>query len=287
MRHMVSRRVAGLAIVAALVFAACDSGESPRPVAKRDPAPLGLRDGALRDGLRVAPNSRLAGAMFERPGQPGWWAILEIERDPIGVYDNYVAQAQRLGVQIPGSGRACGVGSTGLGCHGEALGGPSSSLVVVIELSWRADMRHIMLTVQHTNEKFPHPHVTAETRTAPLPPIVVRPAVHGGLPGMKFGAPNNALNRGNRFTLEPGSRLLADTPQYERVILQIDGNAEEVLGRYAAQLANPDPAHAIERKALPGGGTILEVSYGPESGGSALLTTDKTHRYLEIYYTGD
>jgi hypothetical protein len=265
----------------------------------------------LRDGLRVAPNSRLAGAMFERPGQSGWWAILEIERDPIGVYDNYVTQARRLGVRLPGSGAqvrvcdgmgfttttsnkchdeglACRAFSDGLFCAAGAVGGPSNPLGVRIELAWGADTRHIVLTVSHATQEGADPHMIAERRTTPLPPIAVRPAVHGGRPGMRFGVPNNALNRGfRRFVLEPGSRLLADAPAFDRVILQIDGNAEEVLGRYAAQLADPDAAPPVKTTALPGGGAVLEVSYGPESGGAAMLRTDRTQRYLEVEYVSD
>jgi hypothetical protein len=57
--------------------------------------------------------------------------------------------------------------------------------------------------------------------------------------------------------------------------------------RFAAQLANPDPAPAVERSRLSDGGTVLHLTYGPESGGAATLTTDRTHRYLEIEYVSD
>jgi hypothetical protein len=310
--HVVVRRIVGLAIVAVFIFAACDSDESPRPVVKRDPAPLALRGGVLRDGLRVAPNSRLAGGVFDRPLSGGWTAMLEIERDPIGVYDNYVAQARRLGVPVPGSGARvnecdpnpdastptsrkcrdyrliCFGDNAQLICDGGASGGPSHPLGVHITLMWGGDTRHALLTVTHTKPDDAGPHMSAAKRTTPLPPLAVRPAIHGGRPGMKFGIPNNALNHGYRcFVLEEGSRVLADAPALDRVILQIDGNPEEVLGRYASQLANPDPAPEIERTRIPDGGTVLQVSYGPESGGAAMLKTDRTHRYLEIEYVSD
>ena len=73
---------------------------------------------------------------------------------------------------------------------------------------------------------------------------------------------------------------------YDRAILQIDGDAEEVV---AATLHNLriGSAPAIDRKELPGGGTILEVSYGPEGARRALLTTDRPQNFIDIYNTND
>jgi hypothetical protein len=60
-----------------------------------------------------------------------------------------------------------------------------------------------------------------------------------------------------------------------------------VLGRYARQLATPGPAPAVKHVPLPGGGEILEVSYSPEAGGAATLTTDRSQRYVVIAYSSD
>ena len=111
-------------------------------------------------------------------------------------------------------------------------------------------------------------------------------------PGTPFGSRNNAFRRGyRRFRLEPGSRVLADVQlplsTNQLAVLQIEGSAETVLARYAAQLARPGGAPAVKRTALPGGGAILEFGYSPEGGGAAWLRTDRTQRYFTIVYNSD
>jgi hypothetical protein len=324
MPRVVEHRVVGLAIVAVLMAGACDSGQSKRPVVERG--------GALRDGFRVAPNSQLVGAVFEEPNsrllpsgavsegsdQLAWSAVLEIERDPVGVYDDYVAQARRIGVPLPGSGErvkdcvpvrpttqtksrqcyvygpACYAADGQLRCAAGGTGGPSHRLAVAIELAWGGDMRYAHLTVTRTDTEdgySPGPFPPAKPTTPP-PPIVVRPVSRSDRPGTPFGSRNNAFRRGyRRFRLEPGSRVLADVQlplsTNQLAVLQIEGSAETVLARYAAQLARPGGAPAVKRTALPGGGAILEFGYSPEGGGAAWLRTDRTQRYFTIVYNSD
>jgi hypothetical protein len=307
------RLTAALALIfvvaAALVVVACDSGPTTRSVVARGPARV-----VLRDGFRVASNSRLVGGVFDRPDRQEWSAVLEIERDPVGVYDDYAAQARGLGVPLPGSGAsqrvcvpvgstpsttsqkcnvfgpACYVASAQLACHGVAGGGPKHPLGVEFKLAWGRDTRHALLTVTHTTAEDADPpgHFSAEKLTTPLPPLVVRPAHRGDRPGTRFGAENNAFRRGyRRFVLESGSRLLADAPALGLAILQIDEGAEMVLGRYVAQLASPGAAPAVAHTPIPGGGAILESGFSPEGGGGATLTTDRTQRYVVIVYASD
>jgi hypothetical protein len=99
---VVVRQAAGVVLVALLV-GACGSTSSSGAVPS--PRPPGT---AITDGFVVAPGSKLVGPVFSYP----WTetrdatsrAILTVDRDPVQVYDEYVAQARRQGILIRGSG---------------------------------------------------------------------------------------------------------------------------------------------------------------------------------------
>lgn len=96
------RQAAGVVLLA-LIAGACSSSSSTGAVPP--PRPPGT---ALTDGFVVAEGSKLVGPVFSYPDgeQRGVAsrAILTIDRDPVQVYDEYVAQARRQGILIRGSG---------------------------------------------------------------------------------------------------------------------------------------------------------------------------------------
>jgi hypothetical protein len=266
---------------------------------------------ALRDGFVVARNAHLVGAVFDNAAQKSWTAVLDIDRDPVGVYDNYVDQARRLGVPMPRSGARrtagckpqpnrpertvcpefgppCSSSRTLLTCVGNNAGGRRAPFAVDISLEWGAETRAAMLTVTHFNGVRDAPPLGTESRAAEsvIPAPHERPLAR--MPGRPFGTENDAFERGyRRFELEPGSRVIAEAPALGLAILEIAGDATAVLARYATQLATPATPPKVAVTRLSGGGSVLSVAYGPEAGGAAALLTDATHKYVMVTWSSD
>ncbi len=96
------RQAAG-AVLVALLVGACSSSSGGAAVPP--PRPPGT---ALADGFVVAAGSKLIGPVFSYPSTESRGvtsrAVLTIDRDPVQVYDEYVAQAREQGILIRGSG---------------------------------------------------------------------------------------------------------------------------------------------------------------------------------------
>jgi hypothetical protein len=266
----------------------------------------------LRDGFVVAANTRLVGNVFDEVGQKSWSAMLDIDRDPVGVYDSYVEQARKRGVPMPKSGAIrfssrckpqpnrpgrtecprlpppCLVARAAMTCYGVGAGGPDAPLAVSISLVWGRDTRHALIDVFHTGRRDPDAELGDETVAAESGVPQPRKRAPITTPGDPFGAGNNAFQRGyRRFELERGSRVVADAPGLGLAVLRITGNATEVLSRYAAQLATPAKPPNVTVTRLPRGGTILSIEYSPEGGGAAWLSTDASHKYVKVTWNSD
>jgi hypothetical protein len=109
------------------------------------------------------------------------------------------------------------------------------------------------------------------------------------IPGRPFGAENDASERGyRRFTLERGSRVILDAPQSTFALLEITGDTETVLARYAKQLAAPDDNPAkVTLGHFPSGGTYLSFEYSPDGGGGATFSSDASRKYVTVNYSSD
>jgi hypothetical protein len=90
------RRAAAVIVLVVAVAACTSNRESTVP----PPRPPGT---PLFDGFAVAPGSRLMGPVFIDAGQS--IAVLTVDSDPVRVYDEYAAQARRLGLPVHASGR--------------------------------------------------------------------------------------------------------------------------------------------------------------------------------------
>jgi hypothetical protein len=277
----------------------------------------------LRTGFVVAPNSELVGAVFV--GNEAWSAVLHIERDPVGVYDAYAAQARKLGVPLPGSGAhsisgpagcqpkapetqtaiakkdrcydlgpTCAVARGVFRCDVSADGGTDPRLFVNVSLAWGGETRHMLLAVSPASGEPVSPapgiarrYVGRARYVGPLPESRERAQL--ARPGRPFGSENtSARSRYRRLTLESGSRVVADAPALDLAVLEITGDMQEVLSRYAEQLAAPgDNASQVTVESVPGGGTYLALTYSPEGGGGTTFVGDPSHRYVRVTWSSD
>ena len=278
------------------------------------------------DGFVVAPGSQLVGPVFTYPDQiqgSHSVAVMVLDHDPLAVYDEYVAQARRLGALLPASG-TLGPGGYGtctaavadrdepietadpnqarsVGCVG---GGtfPGREGSVQLHTRWGGPSHHVMLEVYRlsaTGNAGPQadPGAARAPLFVPLPKVSDRPSV--SRTGAPFGGENNAFDSGyRRFRLEPGSRVVADvTGMFDQVVivLRVDGNAEKVMAGYAKQLGRggyqrplvPDGSTPQVRHVKTRQGEVLMVENGPTGGGAASLITDPTGHWILIRASSD
>jgi hypothetical protein len=303
-REVRRSRIRLLAIVLCFVVGACGLESHP----SSSSAGAGS---VLPDGFVVARNARLVGAVFDNATQKSWTAVLDIDRDPVGVYDNYVDQARRLGVPMPRSGARrlvgckprpnrpertvcpefgppCSSSRTLLTCVGNNAGGRRAPFAVDISLEWGEKTRTAMLTVTHFNGVRDAPPLGTESRAAESVIPAPQERTPARNPGQPFGTQNDSFERGyRRFELEPGSRVIAEAPALSLAILEITGDATKMLSKYAVQLATPAIPPEVTVTRLSGRGTVLSVAYGPEAGGAAELLTDATHKYVMVTWSSD
>lgn len=289
----------------ALLLTGCDSSgdELGVPV----PQPPGT---ALTDGLVVAPGRHLIGPVFRYPDAASRGvqtrAIAGIDRDPVRVYDEYVAQARRLGIMIRGSGtdlsglRTCALvfpestnapldspdasDASRLRCQGAAIRPGADETTVAVEVAWGGRNRHAVIS---TDTSFPLVIDDAGDERAMTPahlprledtPLATRP-------GTPFGTRNNGFDSGyRRFILEPGSRVVAETDTFS--LSYIDGDERSVVQAYANQLGSGGSAPEV-REEPTSGGDVLVVENGPLGGGAAYLLTDPGGRWLLIETSSD
>ena len=260
----------------------------------------------LTNGLVVASGSRLVGAVFYYPASEGVGlaarAVVSIERDPVGVYDEYVAQARRLGFLIGGSGTkgTCGLVFSDspvtvplsspdpstplrLTCagRGQRLSEPETLLA---EMTWGGSSRHAVLSVGPADPiRDPDLGETRAATPSPLPKVSDAPLATE--PGTPFGTRNNAFNAGyRRFKLGAGSRVAAELDNL--TVLFIDGDARAVMRGYAGQLGGGRDQPKVERERTSHG-DVLFLSHEPIGGGSATLFTDPTGKWLLIGTSSD
>ena len=286
------------------IAAACSGG---KPAATKLPA-----------GFVVAHDSHLVGAIFG--DDESWTAVIDIERDPVGVYEAYAAQARTLGVDLPTSGAHSILGPAGcmpqppeaktklpkrdrcydtgtvcfvslaiFKCEVAATGGKHARIAVSISVAWGRETRLMQLRVSTTTGTAPRSAVQSRGRARYAGPIpVARERAPLSTAGRAFGSEHDASNRGRYFTLEPGSRVIADAPEANVAVLALTADARTVLTRYAEQLAGSEdhPAPVILEH-LPRGGTYLTFSFSPEGGGGATFTTDASHKYVNVSWSSD
>ena len=96
------RRGALLVLSVAVAFSLCSSG-----VANGSAAPMTIKGPGtpLRNGFVVADDTGLVGTVFPVASNQ-WQAVLTIDRDPLGAYDAYVAEARGLGFPLGGTASA-------------------------------------------------------------------------------------------------------------------------------------------------------------------------------------
>lgn len=293
-----------------LLFTACSSSGEDAPSVE---SPPGTR---LHAGFVVAKGSRLVGPVFSIPSDgfgPSWVALMNIERDPLAVYDGYVAQARRLGIPLPGSGTSppyetpatchlvvddhwAPVGTTepatadSVTCLGTGLlrEGKGS---VLLQSTWGGASHHAMLEIFADPIMGSGRDDLGTERAAALVPL---PKVADGLsaskPGEPFGLSNDAFEAGyRRFTLEAGSRVVADVTgltDANVIVLRVDGDAQRVMAGYARQLGKGGTTPRVRHERTPDG-EVLAVDNSPEGGGAASLITDPTGRWLLIRANSD
>lgn len=270
----------------------------------------------LPAGFEVAPGSRLVGTVFTLPSfgrGPAWLALSDVGHDPLAVYDDYVAQARKLGIPLPGSGTSrpyegaatchlsvdnhwAPVGTfdpapaDALQCYGAGLL-PDDEGSVVLQATWGGGGHHVLLEIARDpvmgGGRDDLGDKRAETPTV-LPKVASTPLASE--PGEPFGGSHNAFEAGyRRFTLEAGSRVLADVTGLTDgvlVVLQVDGDAGRVMAGYARQLGKGGTTPRVRREPTPDG-DVLAVDNAPEGGGAASLVTDPTGRWLLIRASSD
>lgn len=304
------RRALGVVFVV-LLFTGCSSSSDD---VVRVESPPGTR---LHAGFVVAPGSRLIGPVFvfsiDNGLGPSWLALMDIRRDPLAVYDDYVAQGRRLGIPLPGSGTSARfaapatchlvvkdhwapVGTTdpatadSVACYGAGLLREDKGSVV-LQSTWGGASHHAMLEIFQSpveGEGLADLGTERAAKLVPLPQVADRPLVSE--PGAPFGIAHNAFEVGyRRFTLEPGSHIVADVTGMTDglvVVLRVDGDAQKVLAGYARQLGKGGTTPRVRRERTPDG-EVFAVDNSPEGGGHASLLTDPTGRWLLIRANSD
>jgi hypothetical protein len=305
------RRLVGASVVAVLL-ASCSGSSGDR--ALPDQRPAGAR---ITAGFVVAPGSRLVGPVFTSPYGPKVFrstAVLDVDRDPVAVYDEYAAQARRLGAAAPPSGATASVNgdvpfgicsaavvdelgardvaidtadpsqARWLHCYGSAVA-TSAKREITVESVWGGPSHHALIDVVPSSEAGTNLFQgTAPARPfSPLPKVTDRSAVTH--PGAPFGDTNNAFEAGYRkFRLAKGSRVVADftyTAEQLVVVLRVDGSAERVMADYARQLGQGGKTPEVQKLQTPKG-SILMVESGPLGGGGATLVTDPSRHWILI-----
>ncbi|MBK5287680.1 MAG: hypothetical protein JJE46_04345 [Acidimicrobiia bacterium] len=296
-------------VMAAMVLAGC-AGSDPD-----DAIPIRRPPGTRLDaGFVVPAGSRLVGPVFSIPVRDGGFAsvaVMDVDGDPLAVYDAFVAQARRLGVPLPGSGTrsASGLGTCslaiaardvpvgkadparahGLSCYGAALL-PGRDELVVVEMQWGGPSHHAVLEVDPAAPfgSVPDPGTARASKVAPLPAVKDRSSVSE--PGAAFGEEHNGFESGyRRFRLEPGSRVVADVAgmTYSSLtVLYCDGEIKQVMDGYARQLGRGGTMPTVQRVRTSDGGAWL-VESSPFGGGAASLLSDPSGHWILVRANSD
>ena len=307
MRRVI-RRSRALVLVTVLL-AGCASTTGDAAPARHAPGTK------LSAGYVVPSGSRLVGTVFRLNGASGTssLALIDIDRDPLAVYDDLVAQGRRAGTLLPGSGtaapyegpRTChlnvdnheapigpadAAAATSVDCYGAGVL-PDGAGSVVVQTSWGGSAHHALVETSDNPIAGGGRDDLGDARApelVPLPKVVDRPLVSE--PGTPFGSSNNGFESGyRRFTLEPGSRVVADVDGFTQgmlVVLRIDGDTREVVTRYARQIGSGGTTPRVREVATPGG-HVLSVVNSPEGGGAVFLDTDPSGRWLLIRANSD
>jgi hypothetical protein len=269
----------------------------------------------LSAGYVVPSGSPLVGPVFPIAAASGTGslALIDIERDPLGVYDDLVAQGRKAGTPLPGSGTAApyegphtchldvdnhwapigpfdAAAATSVDCYGAGVL-PDGAGSVVVQTSWGGSAHHALLETSDNPIAGGGRDDLGDARApelVPLPKVADRPLVSE--PGKPFGTSHNGFEAGYRqFTLEPGSRVVADVDGFTQgvfVVLRIDGDTRAVVTRYARQIGDGGTTPRVREVATPGG-HILSVVNSPEGGGAVFLDTDPSGRWLLIRANSD
>jgi hypothetical protein len=298
-----------LAIGAAGAAHAAEPGRATRPMRS-----------ALADGFEVVPGTRLVGTVFQKPTRTGlnqWTALLLVDRDPVGVYDAYVAQARKLGIPLPGSGavrswdgwipcnldlgnRTMPLGTVdpidaeALECYGFAAA-VDANIETYAQLSvrWGGATHHAYLTVSHAPRS--SDYATEDAGAARIEPPAQLPKRSrqrsAKEPGETFGAPNDGFYLAyKRPRLEVGSRLAA--PEAFSIaskdfvaVLRIDGDVDRVLRRYARQLGGGETV--VQHASTIDGEAVAFLITAPFGGGSGEMLADPTGRWVLVQTESD
>lgn len=309
------RRRAALLSAIVLIAACGCSGES---ASRRTPRATRSAGTALGDGFVVAPGSRLIGTVFHQPVEQGgtrsWTALLIVDRDPIEVYDAYVAQARSLGILMNGSGVVRDKFPTCefLGADQYPAADPASATTITcsgtgtqvktgtrlsggLSLRWGDKTHHALLTVRrgratNSSTNLPDPGDTKLSTSARVPKISDRRSTP--TPGDNFGIGTNGFNASyGDVVLERGSRLAApEAIAIERfdfvAVLRIDRDVEQVLSAYARQLSY-ERALSVQHVETGRGKGALMVSVAPSGGGAGELLSDSSGHWVLVSALSD
>jgi hypothetical protein len=307
----VTRRLATK--VSALVFVAavgvsCSSSGGDRAT--------GAGDGPgtpLLSGFTVPRGSHRVGPVFVTPTAGGETrlAVLDITKDPLRVYDRFAAQGRRLGIALPGTGVFAGSDPLregtcllSLGDRGAAFQGTLDPKVVreiscrsgsvlpsgetiAVSTRWGGRLHHALVETDPRLAGSRQPQATPSARRARTPRRL--PVVHDrsdvSEPGTPIGTANDAFDAGyRRFRLERGSRVVADLG--DLLVLEVTGNARRVLAGYARQLGAGGEVPLVTT-VVTAKGPVLAVSDEPYGGGSTLLITDPSRRWILVRSNSD
>jgi hypothetical protein len=285
-------------------------------------ATAGVRDAkgpgaSLPSGFVVAPNSRLVGVPFELPHEV--ITVLEIDRDPVGVYDAYATQARALGFPLPGSAAiveparhgsgaqaACHYGlatmrtaslddpraptARWVDCQGDG-DGPAGS--VGIEMYWGEGTHHLLLHTSDSSRCIDSCDDPGDAKAvgAFVPPAKAaddRRARTGERFGPVFNAFGSARVAGNdryeRLRLEAGTEVAGVLNLMGMAVLRVkSGNVEDLLRRYGKQMGEA----TLEHHRTPKGNRVATISHEAMGGGVGRLTADPSGKWILLTTSSD
>lgn len=308
MRHAAAVLRAWGVVLATVLVAAGTCGVGTRPGLSPPGTPLAA-------GLVVPVGAQLVGPVFARPPDPAAGdrgrtpvtsdvAVLRLDGDPFGAWDDLAGQAQDMGVPIGNSGicvwRATSAGAanriagypglpiTGprpdfadaMSCDAGATGSLSDGTQVMVQLSlwwWVAGAELRVEISEGDLSEYASSRVTVR-RPAPATAVGELPdrdpqASVG--PGDPFGRPTNCFATGSqRLTLPDGGRLIGggNTPlgRHDFAAVLAVEDLGVALGDLRDQLDGPDLSDGefrLSEERLVDGRTVQSLSGGATGGG--------------------